>query len=626
MKLKDLSLRYKLLAALTVIPLIGLSLFLLLAVSIFERDKIAYVFDSSLSVSKTRATRASSEISSVISIAQAVVLSYIADTKSLSETGTYYFEREAKLEAFQIHALDPETMLYERTVDLIKPSAEKIFERFKNDSAGIQELIDGTREKGITVTGIESAQGKMLMVARFGDFTDPKHVVAVMLFDAAELARLFSDSGPYRGFLANKQSSKLIFPMPDLEPGWGAEAIWGELAKRKTPEGISEILSPAQSQYLASFSEVGVADLVVVSMVDRSAALSAVAFLIRKSTLFFIAIISVLTIIAVLASRGLTSALRGLSQATMKVADGDFGVRVDVKSGGEIGVLATSFNAMAGEVERLLKETAEKARMESELATAKTVQETLFPDSRANFGNLEIAGHYQPASECGGDWWYYCESHDKVYIWIGDATGHGAPAALLTSAARAVASVINFGPPRPVGEALGILNRAICETSKGKMMMTFFLACIDKKTGEMTYANASHEPPLLLHEMDDEPKRDDFEPLISVNNPRLGERLDHEFKQASVMLKAGDRIVFYTDGVVDVKSPDEKTWGERRFLKALSSELTQSPATGPALDGVIRILHDFRSETPLDDDVTLILCKYDGEGAESAPEKSPEAA
>ncbi|MES2856425.1 MAG: sigma factor sigB regulation protein rsbU, partial [Bdellovibrionota bacterium] len=89
MKLKNVSLRYKLLFALTVIPVIGLSLFLALAVSIFEKDKIAYIFDSSLSVSKTRATRVSSEISSVVSISQAIVLSYRADTKDLSETGQY---------------------------------------------------------------------------------------------------------------------------------------------------------------------------------------------------------------------------------------------------------------------------------------------------------------------------------------------------------------------------------------------------------------------------------------------------------------------------------------------------------------------------------------------------------
>ena len=266
---------------------------------------------------------------------------------------------------------------------------------------------------------------------------------------------------------------------------------------------------------------------------------------------------------------------------------------------------------MATEISRLIVETAEKARMESELATAKTVQETLFPEPNATMGNISISGHYTPASECGGDWWYYNETAENVQIWIGDATGHGAPAALLTSAARAVASVIHFDN-RPVGEALGILNRAICDTSKGKMMMTFFLACIDKKTGIMTYANASHEPPLLLHDHIAQPTRDDFIALNDINNPRLGEQVGWVFKESQVKLKTGDRIVFYTDGVVDVKSPDAKSFGERRFLKSLSSELTAHPQTMQALGSVVQQIETFRSSTPLDDDVTLILCRYDG--------------
>ncbi len=110
-----------------------------------------------------------------------------------------------------------------------------------------------------------------------------------------------------------------------------------------------------------------------------------------------------------------------------------------------------NFNIMAAEVSRLLDQTAEKARMESELQTAKTVQETLFPETRAKIGPLAIAGYYEPASECGGDWWHYCQIGNKIFLWIGDATGHGAPAALITSAAKSASTIIerlNISPPR----------------------------------------------------------------------------------------------------------------------------------------------------------------------------------
>lgn len=607
MKMKGLSLRYKLLAALTVIPLIGLSLFLLLAVNIFEKDKIAYIFDSSLSVSKTRAARVSTEITSVISLTQAVVLSYRADTKDLAEAGNYYFERETKFEAFRIYAIDSSSGTYVKTVDLVKDKGRSVM---KEQEGLAGELLKLTETSSIIVRRPTSVKEKLFLAVRFGAPTDPKRVVAVALLDALELSRVFQDKGAYRSFLLLKDGAAVF--ESESEKGWGAVEIWRELAKKKVPEGIAELSSPTKVNYLASFVEVGAANLAVVSMVDKGAALQAVDVLIRKSILFFISVICATAILAVLASRSLTSALSRLSLATRKVAEGDFAVRVSVKSGGEIGLLATSFNVMAEEVSRLMKETAEKARMETELATAKTVQETLFPSNHATLGPVQISGHYQPASECGGDWWYYFENGDKVYIWIGDATGHGAPAALLTSAARAVASVINFGPPVPPGQALTVLNRAICETSKGRMMMTFFLACIDKQTGEMTYVNASHEPPLLVHPSEEPPDRDAFIPLNDVNNPRLGENQGHEFKQASIQLQAGDRLIFYTDGVVDVKSPEHKNWGERRFLKSLAAEMSQTTETAPALEGVVHQLHSFRSETPLDDDVTLVLCTFKG--------------
>ena len=608
-KMKGISLRYKLLAALTVIPLVGLTLFLMLAVNIFEHDKIAYVFDSSLSVSKNRAARVSGEISSAISLTQAIVLSYRADTKNLAESGTYYFDRESKIEGFRLYAMNPSSGVYEKTVDLSKASGKEIVTASEVLYA---DLLNQSREHSIVIGHPNVGKGKLLLVARFGELADPKHIVAVTLLDAQELSDVFDERGTYLSFLSRKDGTSIFGGERTEKAGWSSSDIWTELGKRGTPEGIAELKSPKGKKYLAAFTDVGAGDLVVVSLVNRDAALEAVNTLLRKSVLFFIIVLSATAIIAVVASRGLTSTLARLSSATQKISEGNFGVRVDMNAGGELGVLARSFNKMAGEVSRLMLQTAEKARMEAELATAKAVQETLFPENHAQLGPVQISGYYMPASECGGDWWYYCENGDKIYIWIGDATGHGAPAALLTSAARAVASVINYGPPRGAAESLQILNRAICETSKGKMMMTFFLACIDKTTGQMTYSNASHEPPLLLHQKETVPDRGDFIPLNEVNNPRLGEQIDCKYAEASLQLVAGDRIVFYTDGVTDVKSPDDKGWGERRFLKSLSVGLSENADANPALGVVVNQLEAFRANTPLDDDVTLIVCNYKG--------------
>lgn len=611
MKNSGMSLRYKILTALTVLPLVGLTLFLLLAIHIFEKDKVLYVFDSSLSVSKTKAARVRSEISSLISVSQSIVYSYSPDTRTLAESGNYFFGQESKFEAFRLFAISPETGAYEEVVALQKETGESTL---NGEAVRIRELVDLAVEKTVVVRRPLDGSSSVLLALRFGEVTDLKHVVAITIFQAGEFAEAFNPDGAFNSFLSLEDGDAVFGNgVADGAKGdWSPNAIWSQLSVKNIPEGIAEISSPTGASFLASFVSVGVAGLQVVSLVDRDKALAAVNMLLRKSLLFFLAVLSATTIISVLASQRMTSALSHLLFATEKVAQGDFNVRVDVKAKDEIGSLANSFNSMAIEVSRLMMETADKARMESELATARAVQETLFPETTASLGPVEIAGHYEPASECGGDWWYYCENGGQVYLWIGDATGHGAPAALITSAARAVASVIQGGPPMSPGQAMSILNRAIFDASKGKMMMTFFLATVDKQTGRMRYANASHEAPLLLKKTDEKPSRSDYIPLNDTNNPRLGERPDIEFKEGEIQLDPDDQIVFYTDGVVDVKDKENTAWGERRFLKALSQELISSPPSGSALQGVVQTIADFRKDTPLDDDVTLILCKFKG--------------
>lgn len=373
-------------------------------------------------------------------------------------------------------------------------------------------------------------------------------------------------------------------------------------------QGAETVKSKDGTDTLVSFSRVGFGDLIVVTMVDKEHALGAVQILIRKSLLLFGLLISLTVVLGLFASSGLTHAITQLFDATTKVSEGDFNIRVDVKSNDEVGTLADNFNIMAAEVSRLLEQTAEKARMESELQTAKTVQDTLFPETRARIKNLSIAGYYEPASECGGDWWHYCEIGSKIFLWIGDATGHGAPAALITSAAKSASTIIerlNISPAK----ALELLNRSIFDVSKGRIMMTFFLASFDVETGELTYCNASHEAPFLIRKMDGELKKKDLELLNEVNNPRLGQARDSAYKQTSVHLGAGDSIFFYTDGIPDIQNPGKEAWGERNFIKALIAASKDFPEANDIVERFSKNFLDHRRGAPLIDDVTFFVVK-----------------
>jgi sigma-B regulation protein RsbU (phosphoserine phosphatase) len=348
----------------------------------------------------------------------------------------------------------------------------------------------------------------------------------------------------------------------------------------------------------------------VVSTVEKKKALGAVEILIRKSLIFFGILLAVTAIISLVASNTLTSALTSLFQATKKVSEGDFNIRVNVTSSDEVGALAENFNLMAAEVSRLLQETAQKARMESELQTAKTVQETLFPENEAKLGPLSISGFYEPASECGGDWWHYCQSGRKIFLWIGDATGHGAPAALITSAAKSASTIIERLNITPA-QALELLNRSIYDVSKGRIMMTFFLASYDPDTAELTYANASHEAPFLIKKGSHPLKKKDLIPLNEVNNPRLGQARETKYKQTTVRLDPEDMVFFYTDGIPDIQNGAKLSWGEREFIKAIVAANKDYPSATESVARLAQMMQDHRQNGTLIDDVTFFVVKND---------------
>jgi sigma-B regulation protein RsbU (phosphoserine phosphatase) len=256
-------------------------------------------------------------------------------------------------------------------------------------------------------------------------------------------------------------------------------------------------------------------------------------------------------------------------------------------------------------------ETAEKVRLQGELNTVKIVQETLFPQSQTQFGPIRIKGHFQPASECGGDWWSYSRVDDKIYLWIGDVTGHGAPAALITGAAKSAAAVIEILGDMSPGKALTIMNRAIHETSKGKIMMTFFLASIDLSQGKMSYACASHDPPYLLKHSGQKLSRRDLMPLNDVNGSRLGEHKDSQYKDITIEFSPGDQIFLYTDGVLDIQNPQGEKWGERAFLKSLVECANIPSNVDSKVESFLASLNGYRLGAEPIDDVTMIMCEYE---------------
>jgi len=275
--------------------------------------------------------------------------------------------------------------------------------------------------------------------------------------------------------------------------------------------------------------------------------------------------------------------------------------------------------AISLENARMYEKQGEVIRMQNELATAHAVQEMLFPPSNFETENVHIAGYYRPATECGGDWWYHSKIGDWVYIWVGDATGHGAPAALVTSSTCSAVSILENNRDLTPEKAMTFLNQAVCRTTKGKINMTFFVGALNERTGEFKFSRASHDPPYLIrHEKiaTGTPSFADFrgmlEPLQGSNGRRLGESLDETFESQSIILEPGDTIVFYTDGLPDIVNKENRQWGERGFLHAFYEGFCEGQTPTEITQRIIAKADDFKKDTELADDITVCILKYKG--------------
>lgn len=594
---------------LTLIPLLTLSVYLFLAVQIFEKDKVAYVFDSSSSVSGAMASQVKAQLNSVLNEVKPVFQDYLTNSDFTAQTNMI-FANDFSLESVVAFRLNPETKKYEKSalVEKTVRSTEAIL-------LGLEKVLPSyftELEQSKRIVKAPYHDDRLFIFEKVANEKGDQSTVFLMIAHFSEVSEMFRAKSSQRLYLV-AQDGMVLFG-PEGTPGIQLQTLFplrflGN-SNNKVAQGAETVMDSRKTEWLVSYSRAGFGDLMVVSTVEKQKALGAVEILIRKSLIFFGILIAVTAIISLLASSSLTGALTSLFQATKKVSEGDFNIRVKVTSSDEVGTLAENFNLMAAEVSRLLDETAQKARMESELQTAKTVQETLFPETEAKLGPLSIAGFYEPASECGGDWWHYCQVGTKIFLWIGDATGHGAPAALITSAAKSASTIIERLNITPA-QALELLNRSIYDVSKGRIMMTFFLASYDPATRELTYANASHEAPYLIKKAEGPLKKKDLVPLNEVNNPRLGQDRDTKYKQTTVFLDPEDMVFFYTDGIPDIQNQEKASWGEREFIKAVVAANKDYPTASESVARLAQMMQDHRQGGVLVDDVTFFVVKND---------------
>jgi serine phosphatase RsbU (regulator of sigma subunit) len=245
------------------------------------------------------------------------------------------------------------------------------------------------------------------------------------------------------------------------------------------------------------------------------------------------------------------------------------------------------------------EEAQERERIEQELRVARLIQQTLLPKSVPGLAGYDVAAYYGPAREVGGDFYDFLELEDgRLGLVVGDATGHGVPAALMMANTQSVLrAVAQRGGSEP-GRILAEVNEVLRSYIPPSMFVTCFYAILDPKSGTLRYANAGHDLPYLWH-------GGDCEELRARGMP-LGLMPGMSYEEKEMVLDTGEGVLFYSDGLVEAHNPEGEMFGFPR-LRAL---IAQHAEERSLRDFLMKELHSFTGEEwEQEDDITLLTLR-----------------
>jgi len=330
---------------------------------------------------------------------------------------------------------------------------------------------------------------------------------------------------------------------------------------------------------------------------------------------FFALLELVALLMATSLSWTITRSVAELYQGTRALDAGHLEHRIPVKRKDQLAALANSFNRMAASVSDLLVQQREKERLLNELAIAQEVQTTLFPQSPARMGALEVHGTCLPARTVGGDYFDFIfgfgpglgadgKSAGHVTLALGDISGKGISAALLMSALHSAdrafsAAVGEEGTPVSPALLLKLLNAHLFHSTQSARYATLFLATYDPATRRLTYSNGGHLPPLVI-------SKDGSVQRLEVGGAVVGLLDGLEYEEATVQLEPGDLLVAYTDGLTEPEKNGED-FGEQRLMEFVRARRNE-PLTLLATN-TLQVVKAWIGDQEQPDDMTVVLAR-----------------
>ena len=242
----------------------------------------------------------------------------------------------------------------------------------------------------------------------------------------------------------------------------------------------------------------------------------------------------------------------------------------------------------------------ERTQLENELELSQKVQQALLPHRVPVIDGIELAAFSQPAHIVGGDYFDFFRFRDGAHgLVIADVMGKGMPASMLMASLQASLRIIAPESLTP-DQAMTRLNNVFCNNIRLTNFVTLFLARYSERDRMLAYCNAGHNPPVLS-------RQNGTIQYLQPTGAAIGLVEQTSFETASISLEQGDRLLLYTDGVVESTDNAGEFFGEEGleiFLKK-SSHL----GTNQVITSLRDQLHEYTGKSTPADDTTMIVLR-----------------
>lgn len=304
-------------------------------------------------------------------------------------------------------------------------------------------------------------------------------------------------------------------------------------------------------------------------------------------------------------SRILTHMLQPLSQLAKQaetIASGKFDENLPVTDRiDEIGKLSNSFRYMqtslVNYIDELTRTTANKERIEGELRIAHDIQMGMIPRIFPAFperDDIDIYASMTPAKEVGGDLYDFFIQNDKLYYCVGDVSGKGIPASLFMAVTRNLFRVV-AQQELPPAEIARQINDTLSEDNDQGMFVTMFIGVINLKTGEMSYCNCGHNPPVI---------EDEF--MQMEPNVPMGLFTGFEFVDECIDNVENKMILLYTDGLNEAENEAHEQYGDDRLLAYMQQHAETAKTT---INDLLESVAQHVAGAEPSDDLTMLCFK-----------------